>query len=117
MNANQSMAPGGVARVSIASVDSRVHVRIADEGSGISPEVLARMGEPFFSSRPEGTGLGFAIARQIAGAHGGAVDVASTGPSGTVVQVVLPVEEMHPTNGSQRPKVQFLADQETAKPL
>jgi signal transduction histidine kinase len=103
MNANQAMAPGGVARVSIARVDSRVHVRVTDEGSGISPEVLARMGEPFFSSRPDGTGLGFAIARQIAGAHGGEVNVVSTGPSGTVVQVVLPVEaDANSGNGNRR---------------
>jgi signal transduction histidine kinase len=92
INAAQAMSPGGVARVSITREVERAFVRVADEGSGIPHEVLARMGEPFLSSRPQGTGLGFAIARQIAGGHGGEVSVVSSGASGTVVQVSLPLE-------------------------
>ena len=92
INAAQAMVPGGIARVSIDVDGETVVVRVADDGPGIPPETLARLGEAFFSSRPEGTGLGFAIARQIAAAHGGDVCVESTGPTGTVVRVTLPRE-------------------------
>ncbi len=92
INAAQAMSPGGVARVSIEAGEEQVVVSVSDDGSGIPPETLARMGEPFFSSRPAGTGLGFAIARQIAGSHRGDVTVASTGPTGTLIRVTLPRE-------------------------
>jgi signal transduction histidine kinase len=90
MNAAQAMTAGGLVRVSIDQADAHVIVRIADAGQGIPPEILAKLGEPFFSSRSEGTGLGFSIARQIAVAHGGEASVVSTGLSGTTVEVVLP---------------------------
>jgi len=92
INAAQAMSPGGVARVSIEAGEERVVVSVSDDGSGIPPESLARMGEPFFSSRPAGTGLGFAIARQIADSHRGDVTVANTGPTGTLIRVTLPRE-------------------------
>jgi signal transduction histidine kinase len=90
MNAAQAMPNGGVARLSIEPVESSVVVRIADTGGGIHPDQLARLGEPFSSSKPNGTGLGFPIACQIASAHGGEVRIVGTGSSGTIVEVTLP---------------------------
>ena len=91
MNAAQAMTAGGVARVAISRVDGHAVVRIADTGRGIPAEILPRLGERFFSSRPGGTGLGFAIARQIAVAHGGDVRVTKTGTTGTEVEVLLAI--------------------------
>lgn len=90
MNAAEAMEPGGVAAVSIERIESRVVVRIADTGHGIPTGQLARMGEPFSSSKSKGTGLGFSIARQIALSHGGNVTVACSTKAGTTVEVVLP---------------------------
>ena len=90
MNAAQAMPNGGLARISIARVDSSVVVGIADTGCGIQPDQLARLGEPFSSSKQNGTGLGLPIARQIAMAHGGDVRIVGTGTTGTTVEVVLP---------------------------
>jgi signal transduction histidine kinase len=56
----------------------------------MSPDVRARAGEPFFSTKPRGTGLGIAIARRIAVAHGGALVINSTEGAGTIVRIDLP---------------------------
>jgi signal transduction histidine kinase len=92
MNAAQAMPDGGTAQISIERSDGLSLVRIVDSGRGIAPEHLARLGQPFFSSKPEGTGLGFSIARQIAVAHGGDVRIVRTGADGTAVEVALPRE-------------------------
>jgi len=84
------MGGGAIARVSIEPSDANVVVRIADTGRGISAEDLGRMGEAFFSSKPQGTGLGFSIARQIALVHGGDVRVVATSGAGTTIEVALP---------------------------
>jgi signal transduction histidine kinase len=63
---------------------------VEDEGEGIPPERLARVFEPFFTTRPEGTGLGLPVARRIVHAMGGELDVASRPGGGTRVTVVLP---------------------------
>ena len=90
LNAAQAMPDGGLARISIEPLGPTVVVRITDTGCGIQPDKVARLGEPFSSSRPNGTGLGFPIARQIANAHGGDVRIVATGDSGTTVEVTLP---------------------------
>ena len=90
MNSAQAMPNGGLARITIAALEPVVVVRIADSGCGIQPDRLARLGELFSSSKPDGTGLGFPIARQIAIAHGGEVGVVATGDTGTIVEVMLP---------------------------
>ena len=90
MNSAQAMPNGGLARITIEALEPVVVVRIADSGCGIQPDRLARLGELFSSSKPNGTGLGFPIARQIAIAHGGEVGVVATGDTGTIVEVMLP---------------------------
>jgi signal transduction histidine kinase len=63
---------------------------VSDEGPGIPPEHLARVLEPFFTTKPTGTGLGLAVVLQIVGAHGGVLDVRSRPGQGTTVEVYLP---------------------------
>jgi signal transduction histidine kinase/ActR/RegA family two-component response regulator len=73
-------------------------VQVADTGSGIAPEVLARMFEPFYTTRPagHGNGLGLAIVRAVVIAHGGAIDVRSRLGAGTTFSVFLPALQAHP---------------------
>ena len=70
-------------------------LKVADTGTGMAPEVLARMWEPFFTTKGEGkgTGLGLSTVRGIAAAHGGFVTVESRVGKGTVFLVFLPVAQ------------------------
>ncbi len=89
-NAAQALAPGGEARVAVLVTAEAVEVLIADTGSGITPDDLIRLEQPFFTSRRNGTGLGLPIARQICTTHGGTLQVTSEAGRGTVVTVRLP---------------------------
>lgn len=67
-----------------------VSIEIADDGSGIAANELARIWEPYVTHKPGGTGLGLAIARQAVLAHDGTVEAASTLGEGTRIRFILP---------------------------
>ena len=69
-----------------------VEIAVTDDGSGIEPEELARIWEPYVTHKPGGTGLGLAIARQAVLAHDGTVEATSTLGKGTRIRFVLPVK-------------------------
>lgn len=77
-------AGGGCRPVLLLSVE--------DSGEGIAPELLPRLFDPFFTTRPEGTGLGLALVHRIAELHGGTVEVVSS-PGRTIFTVALPERE------------------------
>jgi signal transduction histidine kinase len=89
-NAADAAGETGAVRVRTRRADRGVAVEIADDGPGMSAEVLARAREPYFTSKPHGTGLGLAIAQQIVDAHGGTMEIASAEGAGTTVVVTLP---------------------------
>jgi signal transduction histidine kinase len=70
-----------------------VVIEVADTGTGIPPELLPRVTEPFFTTKPEGkgTGLGLAICRRIVQQHQGTIAVESRPGEGTTVRIALPV--------------------------
>ena len=74
----------------------RVIVEVADNGPGISPEVLERILEPFFTTKPPGvgTGLGLPLCQGIIESHGGRLRVESEAGQGAVFRVELPVTEI-----------------------
>ncbi len=78
-----------------------IRLQVVDQGCGISPENLKRVGTPYFttkgrSEKNQGIGLGLAICRKIANLHGGHFSIASELDNGTVVQVDLPVRQPAP---------------------
>jgi two-component system NtrC family sensor kinase len=80
-----------------ASVDSnQIQVRIRDNGSGILPEVKAKLFDPFFTTKPVGvgTGLGLSICYEIIEKHGGKIDVISKPGEGTEFVIYLPIKHM-----------------------
>lgn len=93
-NAIQSMsgAEGGTRRLRIttSSLDDDVHVEIEDTGSGMAPEVMARMFQPFFTTKTTGMGVGLAICRSIMELHGGALEARSVEGQGSTFVVRLP---------------------------
>lgn len=66
-------------------------VSVCDTGSGIAPEVAARMFDPFFSTRTSGMGIGLSIGRMIIEAHGGTIWNASVSGDGTTINFTLPM--------------------------
>jgi signal transduction histidine kinase len=73
-----------------------VRLQVRDNGPGIDPEMLAKVQEPFFTTKHDGTGLGLPICRSLVWQLGGRLQVASTPGSGTEVTVELPVAESQP---------------------
>lgn len=71
--------------------DGDVVISVADHGPGISPEVAAHLGDPFYTTKSSGTGLGIAISRSILRAHGGKLGHRPTPGGGATVFFNLPV--------------------------
>ena len=94
-NAGQAMPAGGVVTISQSSKDGgqTAEVVISDRGVGIAGEDLKRLGDPFFSERQGGIGLGFSLARRVVLEHGGALTVTSKVGQGTIVTVTLPLSK------------------------
>jgi signal transduction histidine kinase len=90
LNALQATPPGGAVQVTAEAGVTEVRIMIADQGSGIAPEMLERIFDPYFTTKPEGIGLGLPIALRIIQAHGGTLDVRSIPGQGTIVDVHLP---------------------------
>ncbi|MFT0516879.1 sensor histidine kinase [Pseudomonas faucium] len=68
-----------------------LHLCISDAGSGIAPELLGRLGEPFLTTKATGTGLGLAVVKAVVRAHQGSLQLRSRVGRGTCVTVVLPL--------------------------
>ena len=90
-NALEASAEGGKIRVRCAIEGGRARVTIADDGAGMTPDVLARVGEPFFTTRAQGTGLGVHLSRQLVQGAGGTLELTSRPGAGTTLQVALPL--------------------------
>ena len=89
-NALEALPSGGRASASCRREAGRVRVVIADDGPGIPAAVLARLGEPFYTTRAQGTGLGLHLSRQLVTRVGGSLRVESREGSGATVTVELP---------------------------
>ncbi|EGY25321.1 his Kinase A domain protein [Desulfovibrio sp. A2] len=93
LNALEAMPHGGELAVRLAAVPgNRIAVSVRDTGSGIAPEHLATIFDPYFTTKSQGTGLGLAIVHKIVEAHGGEVSLRSASGQGTEVTFLLPAE-------------------------
>ena len=66
-------------------------LRIRDTGPGLSTEMLAMIGKPFVTTKPNGLGMGFSISSNIAIQHGGKLSVANANGGGAVIELNLPI--------------------------
>jgi two-component system NtrC family sensor kinase len=100
INAIEAMPSGGDLRLeTLLSEDGRwVLVCFHDTGSGMSPEQIANLFEPFYTTKSDGTGLGLAISYGIIERHGGVIEVSSRPGQGTSFVVKLPVHSMEAEN-------------------
>jgi nitrogen fixation/metabolism regulation signal transduction histidine kinase len=92
-NALHAMPGKGSLTIDASAGEGFVTVRIQDTGSGMDEDALARVFEPYFSTKTSGTGLGLPIARRNVEASGGTVDVDSAIGTGTVVIMRLPIAD------------------------
>jgi two-component system sensor histidine kinase AtoS len=92
-NAIQAMPAGGTLAVSteFAPEQNVVRIKIKDDGSGITPEVLQQIFDPFFTTKDQGTGLGLSITQTIVAAHGGQIEAESKVNEGTQFTITLPL--------------------------
>jgi signal transduction histidine kinase len=91
INAVQSMSTGGHLRISTGSSGEKLWMVIADTGSGMSPDQIKHIFEPFSTSKSRGLGLGMPYAQKIIEQHGGRILVKSKLQKGTEVRIELPV--------------------------
>ncbi|MEM1174614.1 MAG: ATP-binding protein [Pseudomonadota bacterium] len=91
---NADQAALGAMRIVISArrADDTLVIAVSDDGPGVPEEFLARLFEPFFTTRPQGTGLGLAVVQQVAAAHDGTAKVASS-KLGTTFTIELPLVE------------------------
>jgi signal transduction histidine kinase len=89
-NAAEAMGGRGTIDVAVAGVGRGTVVTVADHGSGIPPELRARVFEPYMTTKHDGTGLGLALVRQTVGAHQGTIAVSETPGGGATFTLVFP---------------------------
>jgi signal transduction histidine kinase len=101
-NACDAMPDGGQVQIiarrsSFSSINGRIHreleIRVLDDGVGIPAENREKIFDPFFSTKPKGTGLGLALTHKIICAHDGSIEVAPAPERGSCFSVFLPVAD------------------------
>jgi two-component system, NtrC family, sensor kinase len=95
-NALDAMPDGGTLTIAARTIGDRVTVEVRDTGSGIPPDVLPRIFEPWVTTKSagRGTGLGLTITRDLIMALGGTIAVTSAGESGTTFTIELPAADV-----------------------
>jgi signal transduction histidine kinase len=89
-NAGEACRTGDQVLVSSRREGDRIVLQVTDTGAGMNPDVLARVFEPYFSTKISGTGLGLPSVRRIVEQHGGVIDVTSEPGKGTQFTITLP---------------------------
>ncbi|WP_305046233.1 two-component system sensor histidine kinase NtrB [Geoalkalibacter sp.] len=90
LNAIQAMPRGGSLRVGAQREGPHLHLTFSDDGPGIAADNLERIFSPFYTTRPDGVGLGLAITQRIVRRNGGEIRVASRPGEGTTFTLILP---------------------------
>jgi signal transduction histidine kinase len=101
-NASDAMPKGGTLTIRVAAQteENKILIEIADTGIGILPEILPKVMEPFYTTKPEGkgTGLGLAICRRIVQEHQGTLNVSSEGIPGKGTKIRITLSSIDPGN-------------------
>ena len=79
-------------RIHAEVIDGRLDLTVSDHGCGVAPPNRDRLFRPFFTTKPQGHGLGLAVSRNIVREHGGQVEALPVPDGGTVFRVQLPPE-------------------------
>ena len=103
LNARDAMEEGGTLAIHAWSEEGFARIDVADSGQGIQPENLARIYDPFFTTKAarKGTGLGLSVTYGIVREHGGTIEVESRWGAGSRFRVELPLMSRGPQNGAR----------------
>jgi signal transduction histidine kinase/CheY-like chemotaxis protein len=113
LNASQAMPQGGLINITLRNEEMAenrhslkpgryVKVTVADSGSGIAPDLLPRIFEPYFTTKKQGSGLGLATVHSIVKKHDGTVEVSSKLGHGTTISVWVPAAASTPPSSVER---------------
>ena len=89
-NSFQAMKSGGILHIATGLEPDYVALTFADTGGGIAPENMARVFDPYFTTKETGSGLGLLIVRRIVREHGGEIELRNETPRGLTVVIRLP---------------------------
>lgn len=90
-NGMEAMPDGGTIRIAISKTpDEQIRIRIKDQGIGIPEDIMHKLGEPFFTNKETGTGLGLMVCQRLIQAHKGTMEIESEKGKGTTVTILLP---------------------------
>jgi signal transduction histidine kinase len=87
------MPEGGTLRISTRSNDESVFIDVTDDGAGISEETIAKIFEPYFTTKDFSSGLGLTLVFKIIKEHGGEITVKSREGEGTTFTLSLPIPQ------------------------
>ncbi|GGJ84878.1 hypothetical protein GCM10007063_04270 [Lentibacillus kapialis] len=93
-NAIEAMKEPGSIKISSHLKWRELRIDISDEGPGIPEEIIHKLGEPFFTTKENGTGLGLMITRQILERHEGKLEILQNEASGTTFRLILPAGDI-----------------------
>ncbi len=93
LNSVHAMEKGGRLNITAAADLGTISITVEDNGKGMTQEVLSRVFEPFFTTSPDGTGLGLTLSRRLIERHNGTIDIESEKGKGTRVTVRLPCKQ------------------------
>ena len=110
LNAFDSVADSDGPRVVILRArreKDEIHLSVSDSGKGIAPDVMLRLFDPFYTTKPSGMGMGLTVVRSIVENHGGRIWATQNSDRGATFEFVLPVEnKVEPSrNGGRRKRV------------
>ncbi|WP_180271551.1 PAS domain-containing sensor histidine kinase [Fredinandcohnia onubensis] len=92
-NAIEAMPNGGKINIKAKKINNKmISIQIIDQGIGIKEESIPKLGEPFYTTKETGTGLGLMVCFRIIEQHGGIMNISSQINKGTTVEVCLPID-------------------------
>ena len=100
INAQQAISDGGELMIRTDRQKKDAVIAVSDTGSGIAPDKLPNIFDAYYSSRPDGRGLGLPTAKKIIEAHNGTIAVNSEPGKGTLFTIKLPLLQQGPSKGS-----------------
>ncbi len=94
-NAIEVMPNGGVIKISISTInDQFIQISICDQGKGIPSDQIKKLGEPFYTTKEKGTGLGLMVSYRIIEEHNGSIEVESKEGIGTLFKIRIPLNHL-----------------------
>ena len=98
-NALDAQPDGGAIHVALAADSQQAILTVADEGPGVPEEQLTRVFDLYYTTKPNGNGLGLPMVHQIVAEHGGTTRILSQAGQGATVEISLPRDEPRKQDG------------------